>query len=150
MLFSIVIPTYNRVDVLSRALESVWGQRFTDYEVVVVDDGSTDGTQAYLRGLGNKVRIIRQPNRGPGAARNIGVLEAKGDYVALLDSDDLWFPWTLNVFARAIRKHQCPIILGGNFVEFADEEELLGVQEVSYETSWFSDYIASSQYPYYV
>ena len=102
------------------------------------------------RALGNKVRVIRQANRGPGAARNIGVREARGDYVALLDSDDLWFPWTLDVFARAIREHRRPNILGGKFVEFTDEAELLTVREEAYETSWFSDYIASSRYPYYV
>jgi len=75
MLFSVVIPTFNRVHLLARTLESVWRQRFTDYEVIVVDDGSTDGTQAYLQGVGNKVRVIRQANSGPGAARNIGVRE---------------------------------------------------------------------------
>ena len=73
MQFSIVIPTYNRVGLLARTLESVWGQRFKDYEVIVVDDGSSDGTQAYLQNIGNKVRYIRQANRGPGAARNIGI-----------------------------------------------------------------------------
>jgi hypothetical protein len=150
MRFSIVIPTYNRVQLLARALDSVWRQRFADYEVVVVDDGSTDGTQAYLQGFGNKVRFIKQVNSGPGAARNIGFREAKGDYVALLDSDDLWFTWTLDVFARAIREHRCPNILGGKLVEFTDEAELLAVREEACETSWFSDYIASSRYPYYV
>jgi len=150
MLFSVVIPTYNRADVLGRAIDSVWRQRFTDYEVVVVDDGSTDETQTYLRGLGNKVRAIRQANKGPGAARNVGVQEAKGEYVALLDSDDLWFPWTLDVFARAIIQHQRPSILGGNLIEFAEEKELLNVRESPLETAWFSDYIASSRFPYYV
>jgi glycosyltransferase involved in cell wall biosynthesis len=148
--FSVVIPTYNREHLLARTLDSVWRQRFADYEVLVVDDGSTDGTQAYLQGLGNKVRVINQANSGPGAARNIGVRQARGDYVALLDSDDLWFPWTLDIFARAIQKHQCPKILGGKLVEFTDEAELLAVREESDETAWFSDYIASSRYPYYV
>jgi len=150
MLFSVVIPTYNRVHLLARTLESVWRQCFTDYEVVVVDDGSTDGTQAYMQGVGNKVRVIGQANSGPGAARNIGVQEGRGDYVAFLDSDDLWFPWKLDIFARAIQEHRCPNILGGKFVEFTDEAELLTVREEAYETAWFVDYIASSRYPYYV
>ena len=137
MHFSVVIPTYNRVHLLARTLESVWRQRFTDYEVVVVDDGSKDGTQAYLQGLGNKVWVIKQVNSGPGAARNIGVREAQGDYVAFFDSDDLWFTWTLDVFARAIQEHRCPHILGGKFVEFTDEAELLTVREEPCETSWF-------------
>jgi glycosyltransferase involved in cell wall biosynthesis len=150
MRFSVVIPTYNRADLLARTIVSVWQQRFTDYEVVVVDDGSNDGTEAYLQALGNKVRVISQDNCGPGAARNTGVQAARGDYIALLDSDDLWFPWTLDVFARAIQEHRSPHILGGTFVEFTDEAELLTVREESYQTSWFADYIASSRYPYYV
>jgi glycosyltransferase involved in cell wall biosynthesis len=150
MQFSVVIPTYNRARFLARTIESVWQQRFTDYEVIVVDDGSKDGTQAYLQGLGNKVRVIRQVNCGPGAARNIGIQEARGNYTALLDSDDLWFPWTLDVFVRAIQEHRSPHILGGKFIEFTDEAELRTVREESYQTSWFVDYIASCRYPYYV
>jgi hypothetical protein len=150
MHFSVVIPTYNRGHLLPRTLESVWRQRFRDYEIVVVDDGSNDGTHEYLQEFGNKVRFIRQANMGPGAARNIGVQEARGDYIALLDSDDLWFPWTLDVFARAIKEHRGPCILGGQFVEFADEAELLAVREERYRVSWFVDYIASCRYPYYV
>ena len=150
MHFSVVIPTYNRAPLLARTLESVWRQRFRDYEVIVVDDGSNDGTQAYLQNLDNKVRYVRQANRGPGAARNIGIRQARGDYIALLDSDDLWFPWSLDVFAHAIREHRRPHIVGGKLVEFTEETELLTIREDSYETSWFNDYIASSHYPYYV
>jgi glycosyltransferase involved in cell wall biosynthesis len=150
MHFSVVIPTYNRAHFLARTIESVSQQRFTDYEVVVVDDGSKDGTRAYLQGLGNKVRVIRQANCGPGAARNIGVQEARGDYVALLDSDDLWFPWTLDIFAHAIKKYRRPHIVGGKFLEFTDETDLLAVREGSYEASWFADYLASSHHPHFV
>jgi glycosyltransferase involved in cell wall biosynthesis len=148
--FSVIVPTYNRLDFLKQALSSIWAQTFRDYEVVVVDDGSNDGTQQYLQELGNKVWAIRQANSGPGAARNIGVREARGDYVAFLDSDDLWFPWTLEIFARAIREHGNPHILGGKFVEFTDERELLNIQREAYGTSWFADYIASSRHPYFI
>jgi len=148
--FSVVIPTYNRLGFLKQALSSVWIQTFADCEVIVVDDGSNDGTHEYLLHLGNKVRVIKQANSGPGAARNCGVREARGDYIAFLDSDDLWFPWTLDTFARAIQEHRHPNILAGKFVEFTDERELVKVQEESYETSWFSDFIASSHHPYFV
>jgi glycosyltransferase involved in cell wall biosynthesis len=150
MLFSVVIPTYNRAHLLARTLESVWQQRFTDYEVVVVDDGSTDGTQEYLRTFGDRIRVVRQANSGPGAARNIGVLAARGEYVALLDSDDLWFPWTLNIFAQAVGEFRHPCIVGGQLVEFTDEAELVSIREGPYQTSWFADFIASSRFPYYV
>ena len=146
MLFSIVIPTYNRVELLKRTLDSVWRQRFTDYETIVVDDGSIDSTLAHLQGLGSKLRVLRQSNRGPGAARNFGAAEARGDYVAFLDSDDIWFPWTLEVFARAAREHRSPNILAGRFVNFSDEAELSSVWEEPYEASRFPDFISSSHY----
>ena len=150
MLFSVVIPTHNRVHFLASALETVWQQRFPAFEVIVVDDGSNDGTKEYLRNLGTKLRVITQANSGPGAARNAGVRAARGDYVAFLDDDDLWFPWTLEVFASVIQEHRRPHIVGGNFVEFTDETELLNIGEEACETAWFADYIASSQYPYFV
>jgi glycosyltransferase involved in cell wall biosynthesis len=149
-IFSIVIPTYNRLDLLKRALSSVWGQRREDYEVIVVDDGSTDGTREWLLTQDKRVRAITQENSGPGAARNIGIREARGDYVALLDSDDLWFPWTLDIFASAIQQHKYPQILSGRYLEFSDEAELLHVREEYCRTSWFRDYIASSDHPYVV
>lgn len=102
MLFSVVIPTYNRLPLLKEALESLWRQTFTDYEVIVVDDGSTDGTGDFARSLGARLKLLEQANRGPGAARNLAVEHAKGDYVAFLDSDDLWFPWTLASYAECI------------------------------------------------
>lgn len=100
-LFSVVIPTFNRLELLREALESVWAQTFTDYEVIVVDDGSDDGTWQYLQTL-NHVTSLVQKNAGPGAARNLGAQNANGKYLAFLDSDDLWFPWTLKVFAEAV------------------------------------------------
>ena len=72
MLFSVVIPTYNRVPFLPSALDSVRRQRFTDYEIIVVDDGSEDGTCDYLQRQKDRLRILRQSNRGPGAERNLG------------------------------------------------------------------------------
>src|SRR5262249_55213745 len=150
MQFSVVIPTFNRAKLLARTLESVWSQRFTDYEIVVVDDGSSDGTQAYLHSLDDKVRVVTQSNKGPGAARNTGIRHATGEYVALLDSDDIWFPWTLDTFAKTIEMYQSPCIVGGQIIEFTNEAELISLQEEAYRASWFSDYIASSDFPYYV
>jgi GT2 family glycosyltransferase len=149
MLFSVVIPTYNRLPLLQRTLASVDAQLHRDFEILVVDDGSTDGTRDWLARQG-ALRVLEQGNRGPGAARNLGAREARGDYVAFLDSDDLWFPWTLRMFADAIAKHHEPNVLGGQLVEFTDEAELRAVREEPCQTAWFSDYIASSRYPYYV
>ena len=91
---TVIIPTYNRAGLLPRALGSVLAQTFGDFEVLVVDDGSTDGTADVLAGYDDvRIRYLRQAqNRGVSAARNRGLREARGELVAFLDSDDVWFP----------------------------------------------------------
>lgn len=91
---SVVIPTYNRADVLPRAVESVLDQTYRDLELLVVDDGSTDETLAYLDSVDDeRLRVIEhETNRGANAARNTGIGAAAGEYVAFLDSDDEWRP----------------------------------------------------------
>src|SRR5262249_29416755 len=84
--FSIIIPTHNRLDFLKQALNSIWGQTADDYEIIIVNDGSTDGTEEWLDAQRKRVRTFTQANRGPGAARNVGAQEARGEYVAFLDS----------------------------------------------------------------
>jgi glycosyltransferase involved in cell wall biosynthesis len=92
---SVVTPAYNRAAWLPAALDSALSQEFDGFEVVVVDDGSTDGTPAVLRGYGDRVRVHRQANAGQSAAVNRGVELARGDLVAFLDSDDAWLPGKL-------------------------------------------------------
>ena len=87
---SVVIPTYNRLDVLPRALDSVFGQSLAAFEVIVVDDGSTDGTADWVRENYPAARVIEQENRGVSAARNTGIRASRGDWLAFLDSDDAW------------------------------------------------------------
>lgn len=89
---SVVIPSYNRASYLPQAVGSVLDQTRLPEEILVVDDGSTDNTAEVVSALRGPVRYLHQSNRGAGAARNYGIREAKGDYVALLDTDDLWFP----------------------------------------------------------
>ncbi|CAN4278633.1 glycosyltransferase [Pseudoxanthomonas sp. LjRoot125] len=90
---SVIIPTYNRRDLLPRALDSVLAQTLAVDEIIVIDDGSTDGTDDMLRArYGDRVRYVWQPNAGVSAARNHGLQLAQGRYLALLDSDDLWLP----------------------------------------------------------
>ena len=101
---SVIVPVFNRVGVIGRALSSVLAQTFKDYEIIVVDDGSTDGSADVVQNLGNsKVRLIRCPeNRGAAAARNVGVAAASGRYFAFLDSDDTWEPEKLALQVRAL------------------------------------------------
>lgn len=91
-LISVIIPTYNRIATLPQAMDSVLNQTYGNLELIVVDDGSTDGTQEYVRGLSDKrVRYVKgDGNRGPAAARNLGVKLARGEYIAFQDSDDEW------------------------------------------------------------
>jgi glycosyltransferase involved in cell wall biosynthesis len=142
-IFSIIIPTYNRLPYLKKTLNSILEQSFTDYEIIVVDDGSTDETVNYLRELGGCVELLRQDNRGPGAARNLGVEHARGEYVAFLDSDDLWFPWTLKTYAAIIERTGSPAFISGNHFRFTDEASIEKVIETPLGFNLFRDYLAS-------
>lgn len=93
---SVIIPTYNRASVLKRAIESVLAQDFHDFEIVVVDDGSTDNTPEVLASY-QQICVIRQDHRGVSAARNAGTARASGRLITFLDSDDLWLPGKLSV-----------------------------------------------------
>jgi len=94
---SVIIPSYNRAHVLERALDSVFAQTFTDFEVIVVDDASTDNTAELVAGIDDsRLRFLRhETNQYAGGARNTGMAAAKGEYIAFLDSDDLWLPHKL-------------------------------------------------------
>jgi glycosyltransferase involved in cell wall biosynthesis len=89
---SVIIPTFNRARVIGRAVESALRQSYQNLEVIVVDDGSTDETAAVLKGFRDRVRYLRQENRGVSAARNAGIAAAIGKWIAFLDSDDEWYP----------------------------------------------------------
>ncbi len=91
--FSIIIPTYNRADILKSAIQSVLNQKFNDWELIIVDDGSTDHTKEVIGSFDSaQMKYVYQENSERGAARNKGVLEASGKYVFFLDSDDLIYP----------------------------------------------------------
>jgi glycosyltransferase involved in cell wall biosynthesis len=143
MLFSVVIPTHNRSRLLPQALESVFSQEESDFEILVVDDGSTDDTGAVLARHAGNVRVLRQDNLGPAAARNLGIENARGDYVAFLDSDDVWFPWTLSVYRSVIERHGAPTIIEGAHVEFSSEEGPPSLARVPFVAHPASDYLAA-------
>ena len=96
LLVSVIIPTYNRGWILTEAIDSVLAQDYEDYELIVVDDGSTDNTREILDDYGQDIMVLRQANKGVSAARNRGIAEAGGQLVAFLDSDDLWLPRKLS------------------------------------------------------
>jgi hypothetical protein len=90
---SVVIPLYNKAKYITRTLRSVAGQTFEDFETIIVDDGSTDGSGELAAEFPDRrFQVLRQANAGPGAARNRGIKEARGEVIALLDGDDFWMP----------------------------------------------------------
>lgn len=109
-LVSVIIPTYNRAWIIREAIDSVLEQDFNDYELIVVDDGSTDNTPEILNNYGDRIIILRQDNQGVSAARNRGLAEAGGQLIALLDSDDLWLPHKLSRQVDFFDKHPAAVI----------------------------------------
>lgn len=105
LLVSVIIPTYNREELVQRAIQSVLNQTWQHIQLIVVDDGSTDRTQEILKNV-EGIEYIYQPNQGQGAARNRGLKEARGTFIATLDSDDFWYPDFLEEQVTNIEKHQ--------------------------------------------
>jgi glycosyltransferase involved in cell wall biosynthesis len=124
---SVVIPTFNRAELCCLAVESVLRQTFADLECIVVDDGSTDDTAAQLARFGDRIRILRQPNRGMNPARNAGIAVARGEYLALLDSDDLWQPWKLELQVKLLEYFPTA---GFTFSDFTILEATTGIAGV--------------------
>ena len=118
-LVSVIIPTYNRSEMLVQAVRSVLNQTFNDLELIVVDDGSTDNTEERITQLkknDHRVRYLsNNKNLGSQASRNIGVQAAVGKYVALLDSDDEWLPKKLAVQINIIRKTPYPCVIHAGY-----------------------------------
>lgn len=106
MRVSVVVPLYNKAQYLKRCLQSICAQTFSEFELIVVDDGSTDAGGHIARTLGDaRIRVIQQQNAGPGAARNRGLAEVQGEYVAFLDADDEWLPDYLSRAVLALDAH---------------------------------------------
>ena len=121
MKVSVVIPTYNRGVLLAQAIDSVLQQTMDDFEIVVVDDGSTDDTSERITSCGEKVRYFPTRNGGPAHARNIGMRMARGEYIAFLDSDDLYYPFKLEVQARLLDLYPTIAMVYTEFSGFDDE-----------------------------
>jgi glycosyltransferase involved in cell wall biosynthesis len=125
--FSVVIPVYNRKCFIQSTIASVFCQSYRPLEIIVVDDGSSDGTAAVVRELTGPVPVVyhHQPNQGPSAARNVGVSLARGEWVAFLDSDDLWYPHKLAVIVESLKARPGVAVMysGADIIE---EEEKPG------------------------
>lgn len=131
--FSVIIPTYNRLAYLKDCLASVKAQSWEPIEIIVVDDGSTDGTVDWLQVAHPDIRLIRRENAGPGAARNYGAAEACGEYLAFLDSDDLWPSWALATYCGLLCKHDRPSLLFARYRDFVDRPNFGSAEPVMAE-----------------
>lgn len=145
-LFSVIIPVFNRPTLVKAAIESVFAQTCSDYELIVVDDGSTDDTPTVLASLGERVQVVRQANAGPGAARNTGAEHATGRYLAFLDSDDLWFTWTLATYEAVLREHGDLAFIVGTFVMLRDDQPPTATNDPLH-VERYADYLASTASP---
>ena len=117
--FSIVIPAYNSFGVIEETIGSLLNQSFHDYEIIIVDDGSTDNTQEVLRKYSAKLQLLRQANQGPEVARNLGIQHAKGEYIVSFDSDDILYPHALRVYHETIQYFKNPPLILSRMHYFA-------------------------------
>jgi len=104
-MISVIIPSYNAAPVICRAIDSVLAQTYSDYEIIVVDDGSTDNTAEIIKKYGDKVRYLYQNSAGAGVARNTGIAAAKREWIAFLDADDQWLPDKLRLQTELLARN---------------------------------------------
>ncbi len=104
-LVSVIMPAYNTARYIREAIDSVLDQDYGNKELIVIDDGSTDGTLDIVRSYGDRLTLITQQNQGSAVARNAGLAAARGEYIAFLDSDDVWLPGKLGLQVRYLQDH---------------------------------------------
>lgn len=135
MKISVIIPTYNRAALVEETVRSVLEQSFTDYEVIVVDDGSTDQTAQTLARFGNRIRYVHQQNGGVNNARNHALSLAQGEFIAVVDDDDLWQPYKLALQLQILERFPEVAFTFSNFAIYKNPDDVRpnGIQ------SWFPE-----------
>jgi glycosyltransferase involved in cell wall biosynthesis len=123
---SVIIPTYNRASMVKEAIQSVLSQTYKDFEIIVVDDGSTDNTRETVASLSDKVVYVYQPNSGPSSARNHGIRLAQGKYIAFLDSDDLFLQTKLEKQVACMEKNPGVLLSHSSYQRINAEGDYIG------------------------
>jgi len=123
---SIIVATYNQAGFIKESLESAFQQSFKDFEIVVVDDGSTDDTESVLEPYRDRIRYFYQTNSGPASAHNLGIENSFGQLVAFLNSDDLWLPHKLEIQVRYLDQHPEVGLVHGDYVRIDAEGRQIG------------------------
>lgn len=127
---SVIVPTYNCAQYLPEALDSALAQTYSDFEILIIDDGSTDDTkkilEPYLKTFKSKIRNIYQENKGHSLARNNGLKNAKGEFIAFLDADDKWYPHRLEEEIKLIEANPVVGLVHANAMRLSEDGRLLG------------------------
>ncbi len=148
-IISVIIPTYNRANLICHAIDSVLAQNINNLEILVIDDGSTDDTAQVLKSYERKIQYIHQDNAGVSAARNHGLRKAKGNWIAFLDSDDTWHPQKLSLQIESIQKHNADICFTNISSErMADDVNLTSDNSIKYNEPF--DLILQDNFALYI
>jgi glycosyltransferase involved in cell wall biosynthesis len=138
-LVSVIIPAYNCERYITTTIKSVLNQTFSDLEIIVVDDGSTDHTRDIVASYGPPVQLICQPNSGVCVARNHGIRQAAGQYVCLMDHDDYWFPDKLELQVEAMKSHPDAGIIYASFIPWNPNEDGVFPEPTSFNLNTYPD-----------
>ena len=151
-MFSVVIPLYNKEKYIARTIRSVLAQTFDDFEVIIIDDGSTDDSVDEVKKFDDpRIRIVHQKNAGVSAARNRGIEEAKFDFIAFLDADDEWLPDYLKTVELLIKKYpECSIFATQYLLNTQNASQPIHINGLSFDVDGIMEnyfYIASKNMP---
>ena len=148
---SVIVPAYDSAKYLAETVHSVLDQSYDNYEVIVVDDGSNDGTLGVARSFEPRIKVLAQPNGGPASARNLAIRNSRGDYIAFLDSDDLWMKDKLEKQIALLEKNSTvglaygeALMFAGNNGEIKIKDKIGFTLEPSFRSLLFGDYIPNS------
>ncbi len=148
---SVIIPAYNTEEFLAETIRSALDQTYRDYEVIVVDDGSSDETLNVARSFEPQIKVLAQPNGGPASARNLGIRNSRGDYIAFLDSDDLWMSDKLEEQTEFMENNPAVGLVYSEALMFTDNKGEMKITEKfgfpyepSLRTLLFGNYIPNS------
>lgn len=123
---SVIIPLYNKAPYVERAIKSILNQTFDNFEIIVVDDGSSDDSVSIVKTIDSpKIKLYQKENGGPSTARNMGVRVASGDWIMLLDADDMLMPYALEIFSKLIKKYPKENYFVGNYFNMFSESNIL-------------------------
>ncbi len=152
---SVIMPAYNAENYINDSINSVFSQTYTDWELIIVDDGSTDATALKVKSWiekDNRIQYYYQENGKQGKARNLGISKSKGEYLAFLDADDLWLPDKLNIQIIEIQKKNVDLVFSNAYIfnndEIFDVSKKMNIQaDIFYDNNWVKFFLEMNRIP---